>query len=357
MLYGGLTPEAFLARLQAAISVHHVWVGLIKAPFMALTIGVIATIDCSWSWPLSSPTWGGLTLEVVAERSPRVVDEYHDKLRARVDELMAKAQLKVSLLSDLETPGGRIERELHELTPGIHADGPSSEPTIEIVKLQGGGLGESIALSAGVERADMQAVVRDALATVIEPAVYAEALDLVEAHHRAGHDVVIVSASVIEVVEPIATLIGADRAVATRLETDAEGRFTGRVERSLLHGAKVEALEEDTAEHGIDLARSWAYSDSISDRPMLEAVGHPVAVNPDRELRRLAEQLDWPVRDFERPVNLRRPLQPTIPRPNLAPVRAIPSAVLPLRWELVVNTGVLTGVAALTATAVAASRR
>lgn len=213
------------------------------------------------------------------------------------------------------------------------------------------------ALNAGVERSRLQEVVSDAMATAIEPAVYAEALDLVEAHHRAGHDVVIVSASVIEVVEPIATLIGADRAVATRLETDAEGRFTGRVERSLLHGAKVEALEEDTAEHGIDLARSWAYSDSISDRPMLEAVGHPVAVNPDRELRRLAEQLDWPVRDFERPVNLRRPLQPTIPRPNLAPVRAIPSAVLPLRWELVVNTGVLTGVAALTATAVAAGRR
>ena len=90
---------------------------------------------------------------------------------------------------------------------------------------------------------------------------------------------------------------------------------------------------------------------------MLEAVGHPVAVNPDRELRRLAEQLDWPVRDFERPVNLRRPLQPTIPRPNLAPVRAIPSAVLPLRWELVVNTGVLTGVGALTAAAVAGARR
>ena len=213
------------------------------------------------------------------------------------------------------------------------------------------------ALNAGVERSRLQEVVADTMATAIEPAVYAEALDLIEGHHRAGHDVVIVSASVIEVVEPIAALVGADRAVATRLETDDEGRFTGRIERSLLPGAKGEALEADAAEHGIDLARSWAYSDSISDRPMLEAVGHPVAVNPDRELRRLAAELDWPVRDLERPVNLRNPLQPTIPRPNLAPVGAIPSTVLPLRWELIVNTGLLAGVGALAAIAAAGLRR
>ena len=213
------------------------------------------------------------------------------------------------------------------------------------------------ALNAGVERSRLQEVVADTMATAIEPAVYAEALDLIEGHPRAGHDVVIVSASVIEVVEPIAALVGADRAVATRLETDDEGRFTGRIERSLLHGAKGEALEADAAEHGIDLARSWAYSDSISDRPMLEAVGHPVAVNPDRELRRLAAELDWPVRDLERPVNLRNPLQPTIPRPNLAPVGAIPSTVLPLRWELIVNTGLLAGVGALAAIAAAGLRR
>lgn len=210
------------------------------------------------------------------------------------------------------------------------------------------------ALNAGVERSRLQEVVADAMGTAIEPAVYAEALDLIEGHHRAGHDVVIVSASVIEIVEPIAALVGADRAVATRLETAGGGRFTGRIEHSLLHGAKVEALEADAAEHGIDLARSWAYSDSISDRPMLEAVGHPVAVNPDRELRRLASELDWPVRDFERPVNLRNPFQPTIPRPNLPPVRAIPSTVLPLRWELAVNVGLLAGVGALTATAAGA---
>ena len=170
-------------------------------------------------------------------------------------------------------------------------------------------------MSAGVERADMQAVVRDALATVIEPAVYAEALDLIEAHHRAGHDVVVVSASSTEMVEPTAALVGADRAIATRMEVDIEGRFTGRIERSLLHGAKADALVADASAHRIDLARSWAYSDSISDRPMLEAVGHPVAVNPDRDLRRLAAAQGWPVRDFERPVRVRVRIR--MPRPSL----------------------------------------
>ncbi|EGQ75989.1 HAD family hydrolase [Actinomyces sp. oral taxon 448] len=170
-------------------------------------------------------------------------------------------------------------------------------------------------MSAGIERAHLQAVVHDALATAIEPAVYAEALDLIEAHHRAGHDAVVVSASLSEMVEPVAALVGADRAIATRMEVDARGRFTGRIAHSLLHGAKVDALAEDARDHGIDLARSWAYSDSISDRPMLRAVGHPVAVNPDRELRRLAEAQDWPVRDFARPVRVRRPRLPA-PRPR-----------------------------------------
>ena len=160
-------------------------------------------------------------------------------------------------------------------------------------------------MSAGIERAHLQAVVCDALTTVIEPAVYAEALDLIEAHHRAGHDVVVVSASSAEMVEPIAALVGADRAIATRMEVDAEGRFTGRIEHSLLHGAKVDALVADASAHRISLSRSWAYSDSISDRPMLEAVGHPVAINPDRDLRRLADAQGWPVRDFEQPVPVR----------------------------------------------------
>ena len=165
-------------------------------------------------------------------------------------------------------------------------------------------------MSAGISRHDLVAVVEGALATAIEPAVYAEALDLIEGHRRAGHDVVVVSASISEMVTPIARLVGADRAVATRMEVGDDGLFTGRITRSMLHSEKVVALREDASAHGIDPARCWAYSDSISDEPMLSAVGHPVAVNPDRDLRRLAQERGWPVRDFARPVRLRPRWEP-----------------------------------------------
>ena len=165
-------------------------------------------------------------------------------------------------------------------------------------------------MSAGISRRDLVEVVEGALTTAIEPAVYAEALDLIEGHRRAGHDVVVVSASITEMVAPIARLVGADRAVATHMEVGEDGLFTGRISRSMLHSEKVVALREDAAAHGIDPARCWAYSDSISDEPMLSAVGHPVAVNPDRDLRRLAQERDWPVRDFARPVRLRPRWEP-----------------------------------------------
>ena len=165
-------------------------------------------------------------------------------------------------------------------------------------------------MSAGISRRELVEVVEGALTTAIEPAVYAEALDLIEGHRRAGHDVVVVSASISEMVTPIARLVGADRAVATHMEVGEDGLFTGRISRSMLHSEKVVALREDAAAHGIDPARCWAYSDSISDEPMLSAVGHPVAVNPDRDLRCLAQERGWPVRDFARPVRLRPRWEP-----------------------------------------------
>ncbi len=168
------------------------------------------------------------------------------------------------------------------------------------------------AMSAGVEQARVLAVVEQALSTAIEPAVYAEALDIVAGHHRAGHDVVVVSASIEEMVAPVARLVGADRCVASRMQV-VDGRYTGRVERALLHGEKVVALRDDARRRNIDLSRSWAYSDSISDLPMLEAVGHPVATNPDRELRAVAADKGWPVRDFTRPA----PRLPSLPCPRL----------------------------------------
>ena len=109
-----------------------------------------------------------------------------------------------------------------------------------------------------------------------------------------GHDRIVVSASPIELVSRIAAALGLEGAVATRSELDEEGRYTGHLTGEFCYGAgKVIEIEKLAAERGYDLARSVAYSDSVSDLPMMERVGEAVAVNPDRELRELARERGW----------------------------------------------------------------
>jgi phosphoserine phosphatase len=115
---------------------------------------------------------------------------------------------------------------------------------------------------------------------------------------------VLVSASPIEIVEPLAEHLAVDEFIATTPVIDAEGRYTGEVEFYAYGQAKAEAIQRLAAELDLDLNESWAYSDSATDLPMLESVGHPVAVNPDRELRRKAEEEGWMVLEFDRPVAL-----------------------------------------------------
>ncbi len=151
-------------------------------------------------------------------------------------------------------------------------------------------------------------VVRQAVAetlhAIIDPIVYDEAVELIENHHAAGRDVVIVSASGTEVVEPIGAMLGADHVVATRL-VEVDGRYTGDVEYYAYGPNKAKAMQKLADEHGYNLATSFAYSDSETDAPMLEIVGHPFAVNPDKALRRLAEENDWPILIFASPVSMR----------------------------------------------------
>ncbi|WP_040320320.1 HAD family hydrolase [Aeromicrobium marinum] len=151
-------------------------------------------------------------------------------------------------------------------------------------------------------------VVRQAVAetlhSIIDPLVYDEAVALIAAHQAAGRDVVIVSASGIEVVEPIGAMLGADHVIATTLEV-ADGRYTGAIEFYAYGPHKATAITELAQRRGYDLAASYAYSDSETDAPMLAAVGHPFAVNPDKALRRMAAEHGWPVLTFARPVALR----------------------------------------------------
>jgi phosphoserine phosphatase len=126
-------------------------------------------------------------------------------------------------------------------------------------------------------------------------------LDEVHAHQDAGRATFIVSAAGNGVVEQLASVLGMDGGIGTRYEVDEDGAFTGRFEGPFVYGpGKVEAMREFAAGHDIDLAESYAYSDSRSDLPMLEAVGHPVAVNPDPALAEIAKREGWQVMRFER---------------------------------------------------------
>ncbi|MGN6254293.1 MAG: HAD family hydrolase [Solirubrobacterales bacterium] len=135
----------------------------------------------------------------------------------------------------------------------------------------------------------------------ILPRVFPQMLAEVYAHQDAGRPTFIVSAAGNGVVESLARVLGMDGGIGTRYEVDGEGNFTGRLAGPFVYGAgKVEAMEEFAARHGIDLAESYAYSDSLSDLPMLRAVGNPVAVNPDPPLAEIARAEGWQTLRFER---------------------------------------------------------
>ncbi|MDB1086520.1 HAD-IB family hydrolase [Streptomyces sp. ACA25] len=169
-------------------------------------------------------------------------------------------------------------------------------------------------------------IVAETIHDVIDPIIYDEAASLIEQHHAAGRDVVIVSTSGAEVVEPIGELLGADRVVATRMVV-TEGRYTGEIEYYAYGPAKAEAIARLAESEGYDLERCYAYSDSVTDVPMLEAVGYPHTVNPDRGLRREAAARQWPVLTFSRPVRLKQRVAALPPRPAIAAGAAVLAAV------------------------------
>jgi HAD superfamily hydrolase (TIGR01490 family) len=163
----------------------------------------------------------------------------------------------------------------------------------------------ALRITRGWDQAKITALVHEHLTDVIEPIVYDEALELIRAHQAAGRLVYLVSASPVEIVEPLAAFLRVDGAIASRARIDNQGRYTGEVDFYSYGPFKADAIRELAEREGLDLSRSFAYSDSVTDAPMLEAVGHPVAVNPDRDLTRLARARGWEIRHFERGVPLR----------------------------------------------------
>jgi HAD superfamily hydrolase (TIGR01490 family) len=155
-------------------------------------------------------------------------------------------------------------------------------------------------LIAGVPAREIERMNPEVMAAVL-PRVYPQMLEEVHTHQDSGRATFIVSAAGNGVVEPLAAVLGMDGGIGTRYEIDERGAFTGRFDGPFVYGpGKVEAMEAFAAEHDIDLAASYAYSDSLSDLPMLRAVGNPVVVNPDPSLAEIARQEGWQAMRFER---------------------------------------------------------
>jgi len=188
------------------------------------------------------------------------------------------------------------------------------------------------ALCRGWEVEKVSAIVDETLDELVEPIIYAEAMTLIDEHRDAGRDIVIISSSGTEVVEPIGDRLGADIAIGTQMQI-VDGLYSGEILFYAYGEGKADAMRALAAEHGYDLTASYAYSDSATDLPMLDLVGRPVAVNPDAELRRIAEERGWPIRDFEKPIAMRSRLgAPETKRAAGAAGVALGAAALGVAW-------------------------
>ena len=159
-------------------------------------------------------------------------------------------------------------------------------------------------MCTGWDVEQVRSVVGETLHDIVDPLVFDEAANLIADHKLCGRDVVVVSASGEEIVAPIAAALGATHAMATRMVVE-DGKYTGEVGFYCFGEGKAEAIRALAHREGYALEHCYAYSDSITDLPMLEAVGHPSVVNPDRTLRKEAGSRGWPVLTFSRPVSLR----------------------------------------------------
>lgn len=195
---------------------------------------------------------------------------------------------------------------------------------------------EAARLTAGWEQDKVRSVVTEVLEEVMSPLIYAEALELMHDHRAAGRIICIVSSSPEEVVEPLAKMLAVDRFIATKPQI-VDGKYTGELDFYAYGPHKAEAIKSLASEIGIDLGSSFAYSDSVTDLPMLEVVGNPVVVNPDKQLRRLAAERDWQVEFFRNPVSIRDRLPrlraPEVSRTNgLAAVVGLAGVAAALWW-------------------------
>lgn len=171
--------------------------------------------------------------------------------------------------------------------------GATDEQTADVLKA-------ARELITGVRGQEIERMGPEVMAGIL-PRVYPQMLEEIWRHQDEGRPCFIVSAAGNGIVESLASVLGMEGGIGTLYELDADGMFTGRLGGPFVYGpGKVEAMERFAAEHDIDLASSFAYSDSASDLPMLRAVGNPVVVNPDADLAAVAGAEGWQTMQFER---------------------------------------------------------
>jgi len=172
-------------------------------------------------------------------------------------------------------------------------EGATDEQTAEVLKV-------ARQTVAGVPVRQIARMWPEVLAGIL-PRLYPEMLAEVHRHQDEGRQTWIVSAAGNDMVDTLAGILGMDGGIGTRYHLAGDGTYSGDIDGPFIYGqGKVEAILDLAEREELDLSRSWAYSDSASDLPMLEAVGHAVVVNPDARLNRVARQHGWEVMRFER---------------------------------------------------------
>lgn len=187
--------------------------------------------------------------------------------------------------------------------------------------------GAALSFVAGKHRPELRALAREIADERIVPLVYPDLAEIIEAHRAEGVLTFVTTAAPAELAEIVAEGLGMTGGLGTTAEVDAEERYSGRLAGTVLQGeAKAGAVVLHAVHAGIDLAASVAYSDSINDLPLLELVGHAEVVNPDRQLRKVAQRRGWRVHDV-RPTT-RRPMEPgAAPVPRRLAALGLASAI------------------------------
>jgi HAD superfamily hydrolase (TIGR01490 family) len=171
--------------------------------------------------------------------------------------------------------------------------GSSDEQTSAVIEV-------ASRIFAEIPERDVERMGPEVLAGIL-PRIYPQMLDEVHRHQDEGRATFIVSAAGNDLVKTLAAVLGMEGGIGTKWAVGSDGKFTGKMDGPFVYGdGKVEAMQQFADRHDIDLAESWAYSDSASDLPMLRAVGHAVVVNPDAPLYEMARQEGWQVMRFER---------------------------------------------------------